>query len=120
MSRMKTTELNSLTISQLNTSHSFSADSTRAPSAQTGHCYCPPGQEQGHGCVEAPLVNITKCDSAQAQQGLTGTILPQVNAETGEVILYRLVGEGLYREQKNRNDCRCRGRQCGTGVQALA
>ena len=104
MSRMKTTEINSCSASEENTSHSFSADSIIAPSAQPGHCYCPPGQEQGHGCAETPLVSITKCDSAQSHQGLTGSVIPQVNADTGEVILYRLVGEGVYREQKTHSD----------------
>ena len=101
---MKTTEINSCSTPELNASHSFSADSTCAPSAQPAPCHCPTGQEQGAGCAETPLVNITKCDSAQAQQGLTGSVIPQVNADTGEVILYRLVGEGVYREQKTHSD----------------
>ena len=104
MSRMKNTEINSCSAPESNTSYSFSVDPNRAPPAQTGRCYCPPGQEQGYGCAKVPLVNITKCDSNQAQQGLTGSVIPQINAETGEVIIYRLVGEGVYREQKERSD----------------
>ena len=106
MDRLKTTEINSCSAPESNISHSFSADSSVAPSAQPGHCHCPTGRGQGPGCGEARSVSITKCDSAQSQQGLTGTVLPQVNAETGEVILYRLAGESLYREQKERSDNR--------------
>ena len=106
MDRLKTTEINSRSAPASNTFHSSSADSSVAPAAQTGRCHCPTGRGQGPGCGEAPSVSITKCDSAQAQQGLTGSVIPQVNAETGEVILYRLVGEGLYREQKRCNDSR--------------
>ena len=106
MSHLKTTELNSLSAPASNTPYSFSADSSVVPSTQPPPCHCPTGQEQGGGCVEAPLVSITKCDSTQAQQGLTGAILPQVNADTGEVILYRLVGEGLYRRLQDRSEYR--------------
>ena len=106
MDRPKTTEINSRSASASNTLHSFSADLSVAPTAQTGHCHCPTGLGQGPGCGEAHSVSITKCDSAQSQQGLAGSVIPQINAETGEVILYRLVGEGLYREQKRCNDSR--------------
>ena len=104
MDRPKISEINSRSAFASNTSHSSSTDPSVAPCAQTGHCRCPPGQGQGTGCAEARLVSITKCDSTQSQQGLTGSVIPQINAETGEVIIYRLVGEGVYREQKERSD----------------
>ncbi len=86
---MKTTEINSCSALETNASHSFSADSNRASPAQTGHCYCPQGRNRGTAARRRPwLVSV----------------IPQVNADTGEVILYRLVREGVYREQKTQSD----------------